>query len=270
MVLALAVKTVAGVLFDLVNRQKFKENPQKISSLIEFLSTNLMHPSQPHYRKQGGLVGLAVLTIALMKNSASPYLYKILPPILNSLTDMDMSVCECACETICEIAMVVKREIWVFLGRIFRAFFSLYRRPGINEPYFTGRLDAIIQYAGTVDGKFRIEEFVQFLRERISVFHPNERVYLLRWIGGRAHHHEDSRWFLEILVDGLFNMLWNSAPMEHGEIYEGLRNILHSIKDGRLRQQNVDFGVFSKPLLHFACKDKQETKFAALTWGIRK
>ncbi|KAM0952786.1 putative vacuole morphology and inheritance protein [Dioscorea sansibarensis] len=104
-----------------------------------------MRPSQPHYWKQGGLVGLAVLTIALMKNSASPFLHKILPPILYSLRDMDMSVCKYACETICVIAMVVKREIWVFLGQIFRAFFSLYRRSGINEPYYTERLDAIIQ-----------------------------------------------------------------------------------------------------------------------------
>ncbi|KAH7656030.1 hypothetical protein IHE45_18G052300 [Dioscorea alata] len=62
-------------LFNFVNMLEFKESRQKILTLIEYLVTDLMSPGQPHYRKKGGIVGLAVLTVALNKRFAAPFLH---------------------------------------------------------------------------------------------------------------------------------------------------------------------------------------------------
>ncbi|KAM0952787.1 putative vacuole morphology and inheritance protein [Dioscorea sansibarensis] len=224
-----------------------------------------MSPGQPHYRKKGGMVGLAVLTIALTKKIAALMLYKILPPILDSFRDSDVSVCEYACETICVIAMVVQREIYLFFDRIFYAFCLLFKHPDIDQAFLYEKLPKITEYMGTVDGRFSIEEFVQFLKEGMRKMFCSARVYLLRWIENKSPHNVDSEWFLELYVEGLFQML-TDLPDEEGGVCDNLDKILQCIKEGQYRQENVDFGHFAEPLLHSACSEDQVAQSTALTW----
>ncbi|KAJ0987258.1 hypothetical protein J5N97_005614 [Dioscorea zingiberensis] len=250
-------------LFYFVSKPEFKSESKNILALADHLSKEFMNPSQPSYRKQGGLIGLTVLMVALRKELAHLFLPKVLPPVLYCLRDQDRWVRESAGEALCEIAVIVKGEIFVFFDYIFSAISSLTEDPGRNFPVSNKVLDRILKCSATKDGEFRIEEFIHFLKETMNKVSYDERLFLLRWIGTTLPHHLESQWFYLELIEVAFHGLRQPKYNERQTSAKDLAEILYHIKTG---EEKVDFDHLAKRLLHFACLPDQLSQFTALTW----
>ncbi|KAI3979254.1 hypothetical protein MKX01_007730 [Papaver californicum] len=90
---------------------------KKIEGLINVLIADFTNYPEPNHRK-GGLIGLAAATIGL-SSQATPYLEKIVPPVLSCITDQDSRVRFYACEALYHIAKVVRGDLFVFAPQIY-------------------------------------------------------------------------------------------------------------------------------------------------------
>ncbi|XP_026441201.1 protein VAC14 homolog [Papaver somniferum] len=90
---------------------------EKIGGLINVLISDFTNYPEPNHRK-GGLIGLAAATVGL-STQATPYLEKIVPPVLSCITDQDSRVRFYACEALYNIAKVVRGDLFVFAPQIY-------------------------------------------------------------------------------------------------------------------------------------------------------
>ncbi|KAH7656032.1 Vacuole morphology and inheritance protein 14 [Dioscorea alata] len=220
-------------LANFVSKLDFEADREKILALIEYLSKELMHPSQPTYRKEGGLSGFVTLTTVLGKDFTSQLLEEILPPVLVIL--QDSSVRHAAYQAIYEIARVVGRGIIMFFDRIVYVF-SLLPKDSDTVPSYTNDILAkIVELAATDDGKLSIEEFLNFLKGRMRKIHYKGRLFLLHWIQNNARGLVDDEWFIIEFIDAWFHKLSDPEPNEREKACQELALILSLIKFGHVR-----------------------------------
>ncbi|KAM0952790.1 putative vacuole morphology and inheritance protein [Dioscorea sansibarensis] len=254
-------------LFNFVSKLHFEADREKILALIEYLSKELMHPSQPKYRKQGGLSGFVILTKALGKASASQLLQEILPPVLDTLHDSNISVRRFASDTIYEIARVVKRGIIVFFDRIVFVFSLLHQDSG-TVPFDTDDiLTKIVKFAATEDGELRCTissigwNVVYLLNTRHHcIFYHIVQINEFRKLGKHelASHYSD---ILAVILPCFSNTPENICEIAR-EINEGIREVY---PDSAERSNiNAVLSVLTRGL-RFGWKDSQ---IEALRWII--
>lgn len=192
----------------------------KVQAIIDELTKDFAYAvTHPNYRN-GGLIGLAAVAVALGQVELAKYLDYIVPPILSCFGDADSRVRYYACESLYNVAKVAKGEILLYFNEIFDVLCKLISDP--DETVRTGadlvdRLikDIVAEKAATytflisrdkpevapsiiesADGtspaiqnappqeanSFSLKNFIPVLVERLYVINPSTRMFLVQWI----------------------------------------------------------------------------------------
>ncbi|VVB03799.1 unnamed protein product [Arabis nemorensis] len=108
----------------------------------------------------GGLIGLAAVTIGLSSDAAQQYL---------EIAEFGYY----ACEALYNIAKAVRREFLIFFNQTFDALCKLSADSDADVQSAARHLDRLV--------KFSIEEFIPLLKERMNVLNPYVREFLVGW-----------------------------------------------------------------------------------------
>ncbi|KAH7683473.1 Vacuole morphology and inheritance protein 14 [Dioscorea alata] len=234
----------------------------KITAIINLLTTEFTYSQQANHRKQGGLIGLAAATVGLTSEAAQ-HLEQIVPPVLNSFLDQDSRVRYYACEALYNIAKVVRGEFIVYFNQIFDALCKLSADCDVNVQSAAHLLDRLVKDIVTESDQFSIEEFIPLLRERMNVLNPYVRQFLVGWITVLDSVPDiDMLGFLPDFLDGLFNMLSDSSHEIRQQADSALSEFLQEIKNS----PNVDYGRMAEILVQRAGSPDEFTRLTAITW----
>jgi len=116
----------AALQLEQVVRQAIEQNDvELVSGVITELGREFAYALRhPNYRN-GGLIGLAAVAIALGCDNLQPYLDDIIQPILACFGDADSRVRYYACEALYNVAKIAKGEILAYFNEIFDALCKL-------------------------------------------------------------------------------------------------------------------------------------------------
>lgn len=118
-------KPAALQLEQIVRKALEAQNTQFVDGIITELSRDFAYALRhPNYRN-GGLIGLAAVAIALGQDLLPNYLDDIIQPILTCFGDADSRVRYYACESLYNVAKIAKDDILVYFNEIFDALCKL-------------------------------------------------------------------------------------------------------------------------------------------------
>ncbi|GJP85148.1 hypothetical protein CLOP_g15242 [Closterium sp. NIES-67] len=233
----------------------------RINAIIALLANDYATSAQPNQRK-GGLIGLAAVTVGLGPD-ASQYLDRIVPEVLKSFSDSDSRVRYYACEALYNIAKVTRGDFIVFFNDVFNALCKLSADLDPNVQSAAHLLDRLVKDIVTVSDQFSIEEFIPLLRAHMSVLNPFVQQFLVGWITVLDSVPDiDMLGFLPDLLDGLFNMLGDSAHEIRVQADSALREFLHEIRHAPA----VEYGRMMEILVQRAGSSDEFTRLTAVTW----
>nr|CAB3501539.1 unnamed protein product [Digitaria exilis] len=256
----------------------------KISAVISLLTTEFTYSPQANHRKQGGLIGLAAVTVGLTSEAAQ-HLEQIVPPVLASFQDQDSRVRYYACEALYNIAKVVRGDFIIYFNKIFDALCKLSADSDANVQSAAHLLDRLVKDIVTESDQFSIEEFIPLLRERMNVLNPYVRQFLVGWITVLDSVPDiDMLGFLPDFLDGLFNMLSDSSHEIRQQADAALSEFLQEIKNSpvvlmfyafhadysTLNEKNVDYGRMAEILVRRAGSTDEFTRLTSITWVARE
>ncbi|GMJ09645.1 hypothetical protein like AT2G01690 [Hibiscus trionum] len=234
---------------------------EKISAVINLLTTEFVYSPQTNHRK-GGLIGLAAATVGLTSEAAQ-HLEQIVPPVLNSFSDQDSRVRYYACEALYNIAKIVRGDFIIFFNQIFDALCKLSADSDVNVQSAAHLLDRLVKDIVTESDQFSIEEFIPLLRERMNVLNPYVRQFLVGWITVLDSVPDiDMLGFLPDFLDGLFNMLSDSSREIRQQADSALSEFLQEIKNS----PSVDYSRMAEILVQRAASPDEFTRLTAITW----
>uniref|UniRef100_A0A804UKM9 Vacuolar protein 14 C-terminal Fig4-binding domain-containing protein n=1 Tax=Zea mays TaxID=4577 RepID=A0A804UKM9_MAIZE len=209
---------------------------EKISAVISLLTNDFTYSPQANHRKQGGLIGLAAVTVGLTSEAAQ-HLEQIVPPVLTSFLDQDSRVRYYACEALYNIAKVVRGDFIIYFNKIFDALCKLSADSDANVQSAAHLLDKLVKDIVTESDQFSIEEFIPLLRERMNVLNPYVRQFLVGWITVLDSVPDiDMLGFLPDFLDGLFNMLSDSSHEIRQQADAALSEFLQEIKNSPINE----------------------------------
>lgn len=192
---------------------------ERIQAIITELVRDFAYAvHHPNYRN-GGLIGLAAVSIALGTSELAVYLDDIIQPILSCFGDADARVRYFACESLYNVAKVAKGEILQYFNEVFDVLcrlvadseesvrngadlvdrlikdivaekaatykFSVNRSsavPPAVSPSLDGLSPAIQAAPNQFSDSFSLANFIPVLIERIYVINPSTRMFLVQWI----------------------------------------------------------------------------------------
>ncbi|CAM0951079.1 unnamed protein product [Alopecurus aequalis] len=238
----------------------------EIAAVIGMLTTDFIMspPPQANHRKQGGLIGLAAVTVGLSSEAAPQHLDLIVPPVLSTFLDPDSKVRYYACEALYNIAKVVRGDLIVYFNRIFDALCKLSADSDTSVQSAAHLLDRLVKDIVTESDQFGVEEFIPLLRERMNVLNPYVRQFLVGWITVLDSVPDiDMLGFLPDFLDGLFDMLSDPSHEIRQQADSALLEFLQEIKDS----PNVDYyGRIAEILVRRASPADQFTRLTSITW----
>ena len=226
---------------------------------------------QPNTRN-GGLIGLASVSIALQATHIRAYLDDIMPPILACLGDQNSTVRYYACESMYNVAKIGKEGSLIYFNELFDALSKLSADPEMSVRDGADLLnnllkDIITLY--TVDSghrhedpekiavdpfqsaplktPFSVPKFIPILAERSQVRHPYTRHFLVQWLYVLSTiPNVDLIQYLPDFLQGLIQFLGDSS----GEVRQSTSKVLESFLE--------DISVVSK------CEIKKKMKVEQL------
>ncbi|XP_062110198.1 protein VAC14 homolog [Humulus lupulus] len=137
-------KTAAIEVEGIVKKLASSGDQEKIiTELINILNTQFTYSPQPNHRK-GGLIALACVTTGL-SNDATPYLEQIVPPVLSSFNDQDSRIRYYACESLYNIAKVVRGDIKIFMDEIIDAISKVSADTDVNVQEAAHLVDRLVK-----------------------------------------------------------------------------------------------------------------------------
>eukprot|EP01083_Nonionella_stella_P286811 976219_1 len=256
-------KTAALEIERLVKEYHTKSDRAKISSLINFLRDEFIESKQANYRK-GGLIGLAAVSIGLMKDT-SRYLDLMLPPILSLFKDQESRVRYYACESMYNLSKVARENILKYFNNIFDGLCMVCADVDMDVKNGAQLLDRLVKDIVTECDMFDIDGFIPLLQERIRIKNPFIRQLLVGWITILDSVPDiDMLKYLPEYLDGLFNMLSDTEKDIRQQANHALSEFLREIKE----TPSVDLGQMV-PILVDQCKASSTPaigRVTALQW----
>ena len=129
----------------------------RIKQLLHMLTVEYAYSIVPNTRN-GGLIALAAVAIALGSSNVSIHLPSIVPPILACFSDQDSRVRYYACEAMYNVSKVSRAHILLYFNEIFDALCKLSVDQEISVKSGAGLLDRIIK---------------DIVAERSTYYYPN-------------------------------------------------------------------------------------------------
>lgn len=198
--------------------QNRRESHEQIGKIIEQLCQDYAYAVLLPSARNGGLIGLAAVAIALGSSNIAQYLDQIITPVLACFSDQSAQVRYYACEALYNIAKVAKGEILVYFNDVFDVLCRLFADSQAsvkNGANLFNRLikDIVAEKAATYvsvvhaprdphvllaqrdqDGyayqqtpeqqphAFLLSKFIPVLKERLFTGNPYTRLFLVEWI----------------------------------------------------------------------------------------
>lgn len=116
----------------------------RIYAILKLLIDDFAYSVVPNARN-GGLIALAAVAIALGSSQVAPFLPQIAPPILSCFSDQDSRVRYYACESMYNVAKVARASILTYFNPIFDALSRLYTDPEVSVKNGAELLDRLIK-----------------------------------------------------------------------------------------------------------------------------
>ncbi|KAK9115123.1 hypothetical protein Syun_021920 [Stephania yunnanensis] len=203
---------------------------ERVATLIKALAKEMV-PGSPSNHRKGGLIGASGIMVG-MGTDASRFLGKILEPVFSCFSDPDSTVRYYACETLYNIAKVVRGDLIAFFTQIFDLLCKLSADPDSNVQSAAHLLNSLVKDIVTESDNFSVEEFIPLLTERMDVFNPFVRQFLIGWITVLDSVPDiDMLGFLPDFLDGLFDMLSDPLPEIRQLADSALSEFLEEIKN---------------------------------------
>ncbi|KAJ9085706.1 hypothetical protein DSO57_1011408 [Entomophthora muscae] len=195
-------KTSALEIERIVRELFLQQDYEPIRNITSYLVREFAFAHFPH-AKNGGLIGLAAIAIAL-GSEVDDFLDDIIPPVLACFGDQDARVRYYACEAMYNIAKVAKGNVLRFFNEIFDALSKLASDTDLQTKNAAGLLDRLMKDiiseltidtlpsqqpldkgVGPVDPytrQFSLPRFIPLLTERVKTINPFTRTFLVGWI----------------------------------------------------------------------------------------
>ena len=245
-----------------------QQNEHQVRAILQVLGSEFMNNSSPNYRK-GGLIGLAACALGLM-DSAHRFMDLLIDPVLKCFEDPESRVRYYACESMYNIAKVVRGKVLDRFNYIFDGLCKLSVDVNIDVKNGAILLDGLMKDIVTETPTFQIETFIPLLKKYITKTNPHVRQLLVNWITALdAVPDIDMLVWLPTFLDGLFNMLSDVNRLIRNTADSALSDFLKELK----RTTSVEFGPCNKSergmvaTLVMHCKSKNIlARITAILW----
>ncbi|KAI9168178.1 hypothetical protein H9P43_007550 [Blastocladiella emersonii ATCC 22665] len=186
-------RKVAALEIEKIVRDTVAQHPEgyqpTVSTLIKFLSDEFITTSVSNLRN-GGLIGLAAISIALGPDLIPHFIGMIVSPVLACFQDMDSRVRYYACESLYNIAKVARHHILASFPQIFDVLSKLFADTDLSVKSGAELLDRLLKDIITEQKSthvttftlFNLDEFISLLEERIHTLNPFTRSFLVAWL----------------------------------------------------------------------------------------
>ncbi|EFA83986.1 hypothetical protein PPL_03059 [Heterostelium album PN500] len=232
-----------------------------IKSIIKILSQDFTDSSQGH-NKKGGLIGLASVAIGLGQD-ANDYIQEIIPPVLRCFIDHDSRVRFYACESLFNIAKVIRNKILLFFNEIFDALCKLSADPDPQVKNGAQLFDRLLKDIVTESTTFDIDKFIPLLKARIYVINPFCRQFIVGWIIVLdSVPNIDMLLHLPKFLDGLFKMLRDQNKEIRVDADKSLSEFLRELQTA----EDVDYENMVKIIVPHCGSTDEFTRLRALAW----
>ncbi|CAF0759020.1 unnamed protein product [Adineta steineri] len=205
-------KTAALEIEKMVRELVAAQNYDQIERICKILSEHFVLSQNGNFRR-GGLIGIAALAIACGKE-AQRFKQYLVPPVLQCFLDNDPKVRYYACESLYNIAKVLRTVTLSYFNEIFDCLSKLVcdLEPTVKSgAELCDRLlkDIVIETCT----QFEVIAFIPLLRERIYVRNAFTRQFIVSWISLLTSVPEfDMVQYLPEIMDGLFHILGDPNP----------------------------------------------------------
>ncbi|CAF0813041.1 unnamed protein product [Adineta steineri] len=205
-------KTAALEIEKMVRELIVAQNYDQIERICKILSEHFVLSQNGNFRR-GGLIGIAALAIACGKE-AQRFKQYLVPPVLQCFLDNDPKVRYYACESLYNIAKVLRTVTLSYFNEIFDCLSKLVcdLEPTVKSgAELCDRLlkDIVIETCT----QFEVIAFIPLLRERIYVRNAFTRQFIVSWISLLTSVPEfDMVQYLPEIMDGLFHILGDPNP----------------------------------------------------------
>jgi Vacuolar 14 Fab1-binding region len=242
-----------------------------IRSVLVTLARDFATGQTPNHRK-GGLIALASAAIGLTSATAD-HLDIIVPAVLVSFSDPEGRVRYYACESLYNIAKVVRGSILRFFPEIFAGVCRLVADSDLEVKNGASLLDRLLKEIVMEGGVVDMERFVPLLRAHMRSPNPYSRQLLVGWVTSLdTLPGVDMLEHLPNLLEGLFEMLSDGNREIRQQAYSALAAFLEQV--GRIPHSEFGSRIAFKPmvetLISFTSREKDKfQRLTALEWLLQ-
>jgi vacuole morphology and inheritance protein 14 len=236
----------------------------KILDVIETLATQFAFSTDVK-RRQGGLIALAAIGIALQEDTKK-YLGLLLPPMLKCVEDPESRVRYQACEALYNITKVARSDVLGWFNAIFDGLCKLYADVDTAVKQGAQLLDSLLKEVVTEGSRFDVDLFIPLLEERIKIKNPFIRQLLVSWIAALDSVPDiDMLEFLPEYLGGLLDIL-SDCTRQQWLIRKNAADTLQALLDEMTMSLNVDMGPMMPILVSRVGSKDSYTRLTVLAW----
>jgi vacuole morphology and inheritance protein 14 len=235
----------------------------RIGQIIQFIKEQFIGSTSVNSRK-GGLIALAAAALGL-SSDIDNYIIQLLPPVLQCFVDPDNKVRYYACESLYNMAKVARGKILPFFNELFDGLCKMAADPDVNVRNGAELLDRLIKDVVTEGNPFDLEKFIPLLSDRVNVFNPECRKFLVGWIDVLDKVPDiELLDHLAAFLDGLFNMLSDQSDAIRTAVETTLMEFCEEIK--QKKSETIDYAGLIKILVPHCTSKDEYTSTMALIW----
>jgi vacuole morphology and inheritance protein 14 len=253
-----------GIVSGIIGAKDDVAAKKKITTILDFIHDTFIKSSSGNQRK-GGLIALAGVAVGL-KGETKNYLAQLLPPVIVCFEDTESRIRYYACESLYNIAKVVRGNILVFFNEIFDGICKLFADVDMDVRTGASMLDRLIKEIVSEQITFNVEKFIPLLHMYITVNSAYVRRLLISWVGILDSVPElDMLDWLPEYLDGLFGMLSDGNTTIRQEADQMLCILLKEIKDDH-RLGDLDLSPIINILVQRSTDPDNFTRLSAVVW----
>ncbi|KAJ1514995.1 hypothetical protein HMI56_006911 [Coelomomyces lativittatus] len=234
-------RKVAALELEKLVREWISQRPSDfndiIAKLIKLLSEDFINSHFSNLRN-GGLIGLAAVAIALGPELISEHIDGLISPVLTCFQDMDSRGRYYACESLFNISKVARPHVLLHFPAIFDILSKLSADTDITVKNGAELLDRLMKGIITEEKSehvmtyplFTMDNFIILLKERMHTLNPHTRSFLVSWLS--VLNSVPGIELLSYLADflpGLFHFLNDANDHVRSATNQLLAELLHEI-----------------------------------------
>lgn len=226
------------------------------------------------WRRQGGLLGLASVAIALTHQQLQSHVSDLIPPVLVCFSDENHEVRYQACEAFYNIAKVARDGILSQFNQIFDGLCRLASDVDANVKEGGRCLDRLVRDIATETRSFSCAEVIPLLTTRIRIMNPMIRQLVLGWIVLLDSVPEvDMIVYLPQYLEGLFFILASDHRDIRRNAENHLKDLLEEIKGRAGDRESMQRAIAgAAPTVARCCRASERrpednyVRLTALSW----